>query len=334
MALFSFVIPVYNTSRYLKQCLDSVLAQSYTDFEAIIVNDGSTDDSPFICEGYSKVDHRLKVVHKKNGGLVSARIAGVSEVSGEYVICLDSDDWIKPDYLETIASCIFSEGHPDIICMGYIKAVGGRCQSVPLPFEIGYYGRERIEQNLIPSLLRGKDDSCFPGQLWAKAFKVSLYKQQQQQCGLFLKIGEDKACTIVCVDKAESIVGIDYCGYYYRMNPTSMTKEGKPFPWNGPQQIGEHLEKYLDLKKNDYEQQLARFVTHEVAIVAASQFFMKKSYKEIRSNIREHLNNPYYLQAIGKAHFESNILAIAMHYVLKKRLYLFLFLYNKIFQSK
>ena len=89
----SVIIPVYNTEKYLKECVDSVLAQTYWDLEILLINDGATDSSPQICEVYAKQDMRIKVIHKQNGGLSDTRNTGIKQCSGDYVLFLDSDDY-------------------------------------------------------------------------------------------------------------------------------------------------------------------------------------------------------------------------------------------------
>lgn len=332
MSLFSFIIPIYNTGLYLRQCLDSVLAQSFTDFEAILVNDGSTDNSLEICEEYCAKDDRFRLINKANGGLVSARIAGADESKGEYCICLDSDDWISPDYLESIHLCIVEHHSPDIIFMGYFHASDTRIEKYQISMRSGYYTKAQIENEIFPMLMRKDDDTCMPGQLWAKAFKANAYKLQQQQVGLLIKIGEDKACSIACVRRANSIAVLDYCGYFYRMNPSSMTKNRKPFSWNGPELVGKHLESQFNMADYDFKEQLYRFISHEVAIIAASRFFQKMKYKEVCNEINNALQNPYYAEAINNVVYRHNMMAKVMVFALKNRFYSLLYLYNRIFQ--
>ena len=95
--LFSIIVPIYKTEAYLHQCVDSILGQTFSDFEVILVDDGSPDGCPAICDEYAAKDPRVRVVHKKNGGLVSARKAGLAECTGKYVMNVDSDDYIDPN---------------------------------------------------------------------------------------------------------------------------------------------------------------------------------------------------------------------------------------------
>ena len=93
--LISIIVPVYNVEEYLKECIDSIINQTYKRIEIILVDDGSTDKSGKICDDYAKIDKRIKVVHKENGGLSDARNVGISVSSGKYIAFVDSDDWVE-----------------------------------------------------------------------------------------------------------------------------------------------------------------------------------------------------------------------------------------------
>lgn len=104
----SIIVPVYNVEKYLRKCIDSIINQSFRDIEIILVNDGSTDNSGTICDEYKKIDHRISVIHKKNGGLSSARNEGLKVSQGEYIGFIDSDDWIESDYYELLFNGIIN----------------------------------------------------------------------------------------------------------------------------------------------------------------------------------------------------------------------------------
>ena len=117
----SVIIPVYNVERYLAQCVDSVISQSYKNLEIILVDDGSSDNSPQICDDFAKQDSRIKVVHKVNGGLSSARNAGIEIAGGDYLLFLDSDDyWDSVDAMKACAE-VCRKYHPDVVMFGYKK---------------------------------------------------------------------------------------------------------------------------------------------------------------------------------------------------------------------
>lgn len=118
--MLSIIVPIYKIEDYLPQCIESILAQNYSEFELILVDDGSPDDCPAICEDYSKKDSRIKVIHKSNGGLVSARKAGLRIAQGEYIGYVDGDDWIEPDFYERLMRKA-EESNADIVASGFIK---------------------------------------------------------------------------------------------------------------------------------------------------------------------------------------------------------------------
>lgn len=106
MPKISVIVPIYNSEKFLKRCVESILAQTFNDIEVILVNDGSTDNSPSICEDYAKKDKRIVVINKPNGGLSSARNAGLDIAAGEYIGYVDSDDYIAPEmYGKLLAAC-------------------------------------------------------------------------------------------------------------------------------------------------------------------------------------------------------------------------------------
>lgn len=115
--MISVIVPVYNVEAYLPRCLDSILAQSYNNLEVILVDDGSADGSGAICDEYAALDSRIRVIHKENGGLSSARNAGIQAATGEFLSFVDSDDWIEPDTYEVMLS-IAEKYQVPLVCAG------------------------------------------------------------------------------------------------------------------------------------------------------------------------------------------------------------------------
>lgn len=144
---FSVIVPVYNVEKYLKKCVNSILSQNYTDFELILVDDGSPDNCPAICDEYSKKDDRVVVIHKKNGGLSDARNVGIMKAKGEYVLFIDSDDfWTETTVLEKIASVI-DKDNPTIVQFGhemYFQNEDKLIEGAPRNLEI--YNGKNIEE--------------------------------------------------------------------------------------------------------------------------------------------------------------------------------------------
>ena len=114
----SIIVPVYNTEKFLHRCIDSILTQTYTDFELLLIDDGSKDSSGTICDEYAAKDVRVRVFHKENGGVSSARNMGLDNARGEWITFVDSDDWIDDNYLEALyGACIVSGS--DIVFCGF-----------------------------------------------------------------------------------------------------------------------------------------------------------------------------------------------------------------------
>ena len=122
--LFSVIVPIYNVQKYLNRCIDSVLSQTFEDYELILVDDGSLDECGAICDEYANMNEKIKVIHKDNGGLVSARQAGIRIATGDYVFHLDGDDAILPDALES-AYEIIQKHRPDIVSFSYKRCIDG-----------------------------------------------------------------------------------------------------------------------------------------------------------------------------------------------------------------
>lgn len=121
MLKISIIIPVYKVEQYLRKCIDSVLCQSYRDYEIILVDDGSPDSSPQICDEYTEKDKRVKVIHKKNGGLSDARNAGIEIATGDYLVFLDSDDWWDDNHALEDSIAILNQSIPDVLIFGFKK---------------------------------------------------------------------------------------------------------------------------------------------------------------------------------------------------------------------
>ncbi len=326
---FSIIVPIYNVANFLHRCVRSVLDQSYKDFELILVDDGSPDDSPSICDSFSR-EEGIKVIHKQNEGLVRARQTGVAHAIGEYVVCLDGDDWLHLDFLKKMAS-IIDTYRPDVICCGRIESDGIKERMCPFPMAAGLYKRERMEKEIFPYLIENRKGKYFPPSVWAKCFKRIIYQPQQLLVDSKVQIGEDMACTRPTIANSHSIYIVPKPLYYYRKNPTSMTKAKKAFLWEGAMLIGKHQEKTMNMSLYDFQNQNYRFLTHNLFLIALSQFNRNEPYFSIRKDVLKNLNAPYYRNAIKKAKFDfltkGNIARICLRY----KLIFALFILNKLY---
>ena len=147
MALVSIIVPVYKVEPYIKECLDSILEQTYKDFELILVDDGSPDQCPAICDAYALADDRIRVIHKENGGLSDARNAGIDAAQGEFLTFIDSDDMVAPEFLESLYALLV-QYRADIAVCGILYFNDGTMVPGSAPGEIRIMsGREIVSKN-------------------------------------------------------------------------------------------------------------------------------------------------------------------------------------------
>lgn len=226
MNKISAIIPVYNTEKYLRQCLDSVLSQTFKNMEVICVDDGSTDACPQILDAYAVQDHRVRVIHKENGGLVSARKTGLIAASGEYIGYVDSDDWIEPDMYEKLLRALESE-KVDIAMCGRYEDTEKNSKAVYHGFEEGRYDKEKLIEKIYPDMIVNEkffEWGIFPG-LWDKLFRRECLESFQMAVDERLTMGEDAACVYPCLLHAESICILPDCLYHYRQSMGSMVRK-------------------------------------------------------------------------------------------------------------
>ncbi len=175
--VFSIVIPVYNVEKQLEQCIDSVLTQTFSDFEFLLINDGSTDSSLKICLEYQKKDSRIKVIDKENGGASSARNEGIKNATGDYLIFVDSDDFIESENLVSEINLKIIQNSADVILYG---AKNFNLLTNSYSISRGNYNLEVIEKfNFLSTVDYLILNNLFPGSAWVFATKTSVVQQNE-----------------------------------------------------------------------------------------------------------------------------------------------------------
>ncbi len=218
---FSVIVPVYNVEKYIANCLDSILSQSFDDYEVLIINDGSPDNSQEIIDGYvERNPEKIKGFVKENGGLSDARNYGVKRAEGEYIVFVDSDDYLAPDMLEKLGEEI-NKNEPDII--------GINCHMVDKEGNIFWGMTKPVRQNIsgeeaIVSLVFNKE--CFEP-AWSYIYKKSFWDENgfEYMKGIY---HEDFALTPLVILKGKKISFLDYYGYFYVSNQEGITKNLNP----------------------------------------------------------------------------------------------------------
>lgn len=210
--LISIVVPIYKVEKYLSRCVDSILSQTFTDFELILVDDGSPDNCGDICEEYAKVDKRIKVIHQKNGGLSAARNSGIewafANSNSQWITFIDSDDWIHPRYLEVLLNAATESNLPVSIC-GYLQTEG----------EVEEISPEKFNAKICSVENFFMDHNVNAVVAWGKLYKKEYFKALRYPVG---KLNEDEFTTYKILFQLENVAVVEAKMYYYFVNAGSI----------------------------------------------------------------------------------------------------------------
>ena len=249
--IISIIIPIYNMEQFLERCLDSVVNQTYTSLEIILINDGSTDSSGDICDTYAKEDNRIKVIHQVNAGVSSARNAGLDITTGDYISFVDPDDYIELNTYETLIAYL----DDDIDILRFNANRKGEVLNW-LPFK-GEYSAIRFEQEVLLSMIGSEKfgGMFILGVLWIHLFKRDLIEKNQIRFNKDLRRCEDRLFTITAMLHADKMFFIDDVLYHYQVNDESLSNRYDPIRWQ------QELIFLNDLKKAYTETRSHSFIT-------------------------------------------------------------------------
>ena len=229
--LISVIIPVYKVEKYLCRCVDSVLEQTYTNMEIILVDDGSPDNCPVMCDEYARQDSRVKVIHQENAGLSGARNAGIDMAQGQWLAFVDSDDYLAADFLERLYQACVDTGSSLSVCRWeYVRG-----ETIP---EHGtgetrvYTGREMLANLYVP-------DGAYFVVAWNKLYRKELFEDIRYPLG---RIHEDEATTYRIYDKVKKAAYVDRSLYGYFVTPVSITRGFNPKRMDWVTAVAERLD--------------------------------------------------------------------------------------------
>ena len=210
--MISVVIPIFNAEKYLRECLDGLLAQTYTDFELVLVDDGSSDESLKICKSYKQKDKRIKIFHKNNGGASDSRNYGIDKVSGDYLCFVDSDDIVSKDYLIDLYNSI--DHHTDFVMSNFYYIDGTYKYSPPKAKD----NKGGIEI-LLTDYRRLK--TCYAP--YGKLFRTSIIRQNNIRFDKNVHVGEDRLFVFTYLLEANLVAFSSKVNYYYCRRPGSLS---------------------------------------------------------------------------------------------------------------
>lgn len=254
MPIVSVIVPIYNAEKYLHECVDSILGQTVRDIEVILVNDGSTDRSPEICDTYAQKDNRVQVVHKPNGRAASARNAGLRVATGEYVAFVDADDWIALDMYEKMLAM-----KADICLCDYVRCKGAEQVPFSQPsIRYGYYNKADIQKEVYPHLVM--DGLEYPVTIsnCVLLIKRKILTDNNLSYREDILISEDAPFgseVLYCAESFAYLKGEYF--YHYRMTEGSSSKTYKPWWWDSSLKINEETERFFaNCSDYDFTQQI------------------------------------------------------------------------------
>lgn len=263
-SLISVIVPIYGIERYIGLCIESIIKQTYKNLEIILVDDGSPDKSGEICDLYALKDSRIRVIHKENGGLVSARKAGVEAATGEYIGYVDGDDWIEQGFFENLYFEM-KQSNADLVVAGHSRDLFYSTVKISSPIPAGRYTEERLF-NLKRNMISFGEyfHVGITTYVWNKLFKRSILEDCQYSVDNKITIGEDAAVVYPYIMKCQKVSVIDEYSYHYRQREDSMLKQSDSFEKErvGLRELYNHLVFYTQMYEKEYvlKEQIIDFI--------------------------------------------------------------------------
>lgn len=277
--MISIIIPVYNVEQYLHQCIESVLSQSISDFELLLVDDGSTDASGAICDDYASMDNRIRAIHIPNSGVSVARNTGIEASKGEWITFIDSDDFVDPNYLECFQ---ILKNDADLIVQG-LEYYDNRNEHFFKQVRVcdSFLGEENFKEKV------AQNDLLRSGYPVAKAYRRELLSDNIR-FNSSISFHEDHIFVLEAMNAAKSIRLVDSVAYKYRYFHSENSLSLKRHPWNQLNDAAEGMLVCLDLMKDrflyvgsDYSRSIYTFA-YEPKVAAVYELFHTQKNRSVR----------------------------------------------------
>ena len=326
------IVPIYNIERYLDRCINSILRQSYEALEIVLVDDGSTDKCAEICDSYARRDKRVIVIHKPNGGLISARLAGLTIATAPLVMFVDGDDWVEQNCVASSVEA-WEADEVDLVCFGTLIHKDNSIKQRGLGSRAGFYSRADIENEIFPLLIEDEYGQHFDTSLWGKLFLkeklISAYEGVDER----ITMGEDGVVTRPYVFSCTSMFILNQYLYDYNCeNQTSMTHSLKPMNWNNARAICNRYSLIFSPLGLDWTQQVNRNTAHNLLVTILSRFNGSAGYMETSQAIKHELKKREWREALINTGYKSIVLK-AMVFCMLHRLIMPIWIYRLIRQT-
>lgn len=290
---FSIIVPIYNVEKYLNKCVDSLLNQTFKDFELILVDDGSPDNCPSICDDYAERDSRVRVIHKKNGGLVSARNAGLLSAKGEYVFHIDGDDWVSIELLEKANNILTKHNDLDMICYSGVKQYENHSEKLPFDIEEGFYTKKDLVEKIYPYMMYDDRKPFCKGLIfpvaWNKVYKRKLllehYCKEEK-----IRMGEDNAFVFECLYFSNQVYFLNEELYYYnQLNVGSITSNYDKNRFYNNNLLNNYMENRFNVNDQVIINQLNAFKAYWIIMAIFHEAKCKRKFMVSRKHIKNEL---------------------------------------------
>lgn len=309
----SIVVPVYNVEKYLVRCVESLRKQSLKDIEIILVDDGSPDACPKMCDELATLDGRIKVIHKENGGLSSARNAGLRVARGKYIGFVDSDDDVSEDMYEKMLQ-IISEQHVDFVMSDYMRVLeNGERYLNTLNILQGRYSREEIKEKIFPQLIMREDVDYGPLlSVWHCLYNLEFLKKYDIQFDEQVRWSEDNIFSTIVGYCASSFYYLKGEGlYHYYQNPGTITTSYRKGAWDVYKIMNQHLKEFFkDTLDYDFSNQLKLHLVYYACVCIGQAMMLQKAQckEELRIILKdEMLRNAFKKIKFDKKNFKLDI---------------------------
>ncbi len=288
MSLVSIIVPIYNTEKFLHKCLDSIIAQSYANWEAILIDDGSHDNCGMICDEYATKDKRFKVIHQINGGVSAARQTGLDNATGDYIIHCDPDDWIEPTMLDEMLECAIKNNADMVIC-DFISHFNDNTK-----YESQEIGNDVSAAKIQRMILEGE----LHGSCWNKLVK----KDAIRDIGFYpstVSLCEDLLFNIKVLNRDINIVHIPKAYYHYKTDNNTSICNSK-----NKQIILSRVIAAAEIEKSirngiDYNMYSIKKSILESLFLAKCFKELAETYPEIHETIIKNHNKYYFFTPLG-----------------------------------
>ena len=340
--LVSVVVPIYNVEKYLDRCINSIVSQTYSNLEIILVDDGSPDNCPSICDEWAKKDSRIVVIHKENQGLGMARNTGIDHANGAYIYFFDSDDYIEPD---TIESCLqaANDNNADLVVFGHddvtvdMKLLATHIPNPPKKLFVGNEITDKLLPNSIYCNLQNGEDWNMVMSAWNKFYSMDIIKKSSWRFASEREIiSEDFYSLTELYGYLNRVCIIDKVFYHYTVNTSSLSRSYRPDRFERIKSFHASmvsLSEKMDVR--DIIEQSINGVTFGITVgamkqIVASDMSFKRRYSELKKIIKDKflkklIKNTDY----SGAGLQKKLLYAATKYNLVLLCFLFIYLKNK-----